>query len=420
MLYAESLAAPAGRLVAAAQWCAAVGLFVAPFRASAGIRAGTMVVAAALLLMHHARQRDWRGLFPPRGIVVYGALCWLAVAFIWSFASEDRGASFSAFKGDLLTPLLAGLVFFALTRDERDLRRWILVLLTGMVLLAAVVAIDPFREGEVIPRPWYSGVGSVSTWVVALAALLPAMWCLHDETGKRPVRMRFAALVLAILLVAAAFLSGNRTVWICFGAMLMTFAVLSWRGADAVSQGRTFLFLFAGIALLAVLFVISRQMRFEGVVDESGLVMLEMHDNRLALWQRAIDMVAERPFAGRGFGREVVRPALVARFDDPFLRGIFLQGHNILLNYALQMGVAGVAAILVLFTTLAMHFLDLVRRGPVARICGISGCLLVVGIFLKNMTDDFFIRQNALLFWALVGMLGGLAARRRQPLPAPR
>jgi hypothetical protein len=42
----------------------------------------------------------------------------------------------------------------------------------------------------------------------------------------------------------------------------------------------------------------------------------------------------------------------------------------------------------------------------------------VAGVFLKNMTDDFFVRENALLFWALVGMSLGYAKRRSLAKPA--
>jgi hypothetical protein len=39
---------------------------------------------------------------------------------------------------------------------------------------------------------------------------------------------------------------------------------------------------------------------------------------------------------------------------------------------------------------------------------------MVAGLFLTNMTDDLFIRQSALLYWAIVGMVLGADARRRR------
>ena len=291
---------------------------------------------------------------------------------------------------------------------------WLIVVFQYLVLLLLAFFIDPFKQGESVPRPWYGGVGPVSTWVVTVAALLPALWFAHARPGHPIQRW---ALAIMFLVIGLAFLSGNRTVWIALAAMVMTFAVLAWRDEHRLSQGRALLFLLLGLALLAVLFVVSRQIRFEGVVSDAALPTFEAHDNRIVLWQKAIDMVGERPFAGRGFGREVVESELVARFTEPYYRNLFLQGHNLILNYALQMGVAGIVAILLLFTALAMWFLDLARRVPSARMYAVSGCVLVVGVVAKNMTDDFFINQNALLFWAIAGMLAGVV---RQPQPDAR
>ena len=45
---------------------------------------------------------------------------------------------------------------------------------------------------------------------------------------------------------------------------------------------------------------------------------------------------------------------------------------------------------------------------------GAAGLALVAGVVVKNLTDDFFVRQNALLFWSLVGAGLGAAAARQQ------
>jgi hypothetical protein len=39
-------------------------------------------------------------------------------------------------------------------------------------------------------------------------------------------------------------------------------------------------------------------------------------------------------------------------------------------------------------------------------------------VVIKNLTDDFFVRQNALLFWSLVGAGLGAAAARQQAVQA--
>jgi hypothetical protein len=44
----------------------------------------------------------------------------------------------------------------------------------------------------------------------------------------------------------------------------------------------------------------------------------------------------------------------------------------------------------------------------------IAAVAMVAGMFLKNMTDDLFIRQSALLYWAVAGMVLGADARHRR------
>jgi hypothetical protein len=49
---------------------------------------------------------------------------------------------------------------------------------------------------------------------------------------------------------------------------------------------------------------------------------------------------------------------------------------------------------------------------------GAAGLALVAGVVVKNLTDDFFVRQSALLFWSLVGAGLGAAAARQQAVQA--
>jgi len=377
-------------------------LFAAPFRSSAGLRGGLLALAALLLIADAARRRDWRHLWPARSIATDGIVLWLLTVLAWCAFSSDVRESFSTFKGEVAIPLLAGLVFHAITRDERDIQRWMLALMAGLAGLLVSMFIDPFRQGEVIPRPWYGGVGPVSTWVVGVVALVPFAWLGTEATRNR-------AIGVALLLLAAgiAFMSGNRMAWLSFALMLTTFAVLSIREGQAMPKTRTLIGWMVVIGVLGALFFVSSEARFDGLVEDKGSVALLLNDNRLALWQEVMRMIVERPLAGRGFGREVIESELVARFADPQHRGLFLQGHNLLFNYALQMGVAGAVAILSLFAALGIKFLFLARQSGIARHAGICGCMLLVGVFSKNMTDDFFIRQNALLFWAVIGMLAG-------------
>ena len=137
-----------------------------------------------------------------------------------------------------------------------------------------------------------------------------------------------------------------------------------------------------------------------------------LHDNRAPILTVALDMIGERPLLGRGYYNPEIGTIFAARFETPWLRNYVHHPHNVVLNYALQMGVTGALVILFLFAALAWTFLRRLPLNGLARLAGLCGLALVVGVFLRNMTDDFFSRHTVQFFGAAAGMLLGLATHR--------
>jgi hypothetical protein len=72
-----------------------------------------------------------------------------------------------------------------------------------------------------------------------------------------------------------------------------------------------------------------------------------------------------------------------------------------------------VLVLLVLLVGIGHAFWRLYRaEDPIACLVGASGLALLAGFLTKNMTDDFFVRQNALLFWSMVGLTLGYGSWR--------
>jgi O-antigen ligase len=101
----------------------------------------------------------------------------------------------------------------------------------------------------------------------------------------------------------------------------------------------------------------------------------------------------------------MLRTALRKELDD----GSLWHSHNLVLDAALQSGLIGVALLVaLLFLTLRQGW-RLSRSGDAfAAACGAALVAIVVGMFLRNMTDYLWVRQNALLYWGVVGGLLGL------------
>ena len=73
------------------------------------------------------------------------------------------------------------------------------------------------------------------------------------------------------------------------------------------------------------------------------------------------------------------------------------------------------AACLVLFAAFAWRFWRLAGAAdPVLRAIGLAGTLMIAGMFTRNMFNDFFVRDGAMLFWTLSGAMLGYALRRER------
>jgi O-antigen ligase len=151
-------------------------------------------------------------------------------------------------------------------------------------------------------------------------------------------------------------------------------------------------------------------------------------DLRPRVWKKVGEEILAHPLTGIGFGRDVMgkaHPSLLPADDDSFWHPhnglilaenkVFWHSHNLVLNYGISAGVPGMVAVLALFAALGWRFWQLALRGErLGRLSGLAGAVMVAGVFTRNMANDFFVRDGALLFWALAGMLFGYALRHRQ------
>jgi O-antigen ligase len=80
--------------------------------------------------------------------------------------------------------------------------------------------------------------------------------------------------------------------------------------------------------------------------------------------------------------------------------------HNILLEALVQTGMPGLLLLLLLLAAIAREGWR-AARGPaeLPAACGIALLGVLAGMLARNMTDSLLVRQNALLFWGVVGVL---------------
>ena len=418
----------------AAVTCAGLLLLVIPFRATVGLRGGLLALTVILLLVAYLRNGpNWRECLPRQSLLNAIAVVWLAATLLWALASDSPSHGLHLVRRDVLSPILGYCVFHALTRNYADLACWSWFLFVAQLVLTVMVVLDPFQVDVAVHRPAYIDVGVLSAWVVTVAALVPVFWLVPQATrgafvasvasrfasshiaSSHIAPSRIAAVVLTACILVAAALSANRTVWICFAAMLVAGSLLALRlHADRRRLFVRVVFILTGVTALLALGWASLAIRATAYPDaRSGQVAYLLDDPRRVLWAEGAKMIAEKPLAGRGFGSNALKAEFADRTRDNTAHLRFEHAHNVVLNYGMQMGLFGAMLILTLFSTLAVEFLRLAGRqaGPLAQTTAICGVALLVGVFLRNMTDDFFLRQSSLLFACVAGMLVGAGSR---------
>ena len=139
---------------------------------------------------------------------------------------------------------------------------------------------------------------------------------------------------------------------------------------------------------------------------------LFLDDPRWEIWAWAAQGISAHPLTGNGFGRTIMRMA-----DPAFYQHFGLEHtHNMILNKGVQMGVPGMAAFVTLLTAAVYALWPRRNLPPPLWTYTLAATVMSAGVFLKNMTDDFFVTHNALLYWTLAGaVLGTIAENKKFP-----
>lgn len=382
-------------------------LLVAPFTASAGWRSASLIVGcgcvAFLLLRGHL---EIPRPLPRALLAALAAGCALAVASLaWSV---DRALTLGELRGQVLYGALAFATFYA-AADARRWRAWWVAILAGALVLFAAESLRAAVEPRLGLREWDGGGGAFSTHLVLLAPLLlPLAW---SERGEGPGRVAMFVAAL-LLLFAAAWNTENRIVWPALLAAFATAALARRYASHAGPRLRGARYLAAAAVLLIVtLAALNSGVRMH--VDSSpragGLVGIGA-DVRPQVWRVAADEIRRAPLLGHGFGREISAGAFKPVTPREIQHPEILHAHNVFVNVALQLGLAGVALFAAILLLLGREFANALRSRESCA-AGILGLALLAGFVAKNLTDDFFYRHNGLVFWALMGALLGLARR---------
>ena len=388
---------------AAAAWLLGAFLFVLPFSSSAALRNALLALAAASVFHGIARGGGprprlpaWRVLAP---ILAYSA--WSAASVAWSV---DPAYSLSELRPGLVYPFIAFLVFFAATPDVATVDRWAWSLSAGLAALGLAAVAQVVTAGWWDPQRWHGDAGFYATHVV-LALPLLAWAFLRARPGARTAFAAIAALTLAV-----TSWNDNRIAWIALAAMTVLAVVLSRDLLSGRRRVRVLAFTAVAMIVFAALFVFAVQQRHARLEGTEFAAEAQLsRDPRPAIWDYAARRHGEAPWIGHGYGRGILelqfRTGVTPGVDNPK----HTHAHNTPLNVLIQGGLVGLALFAWMAGALVREMAAGLGAGPPRRYAATLGLVLVAGFAIRNMTDDFLVRHNALLAWSLAGaVLGAL------------
>jgi O-antigen ligase len=225
-----------------------------------------------------------------------------------------------------------------------------------------------------------------------------------------PVPPLVVWLVLALGVVAAS-ITLNRTMWPALGAAAIVFMLVHNAQRPQTTRSRliALVLVVVIVAISTSQFLIASTIKRYAQSTSQGVATAVMRDERIEIWKYALMRTADRPLYGYGYGRGVLRKDFRARMGYD----LAWHAHNAFLNHTLSLGIPGLVAFCLMLAGIGFAFCRLARRtDPLTRSLGAFGLALLVSMVVRSLADDTIVRENALLFWSLVGMALGVGTRR--------
>ena len=380
--------------------------------------AGLMALVLAPLAVPRLRPR-----FYMLGIVAFFG--WAAFTSTWSprqlplvefdFANGDFAVRSEMLRVGLLVPAI-GLLLAAVPRlDQRRRDRILRIAGWAFAAQAVIVLLLAAFEQSVLDflTPWIpdhsEGVQNISRNCLVMALAAPFL-VMGLAEGRKP--WIAAGLMAAVVVIEGVILTYRGV----HGGLLALFAAALSIGVIAIWRTSGFRILGVGLALL-----VWTAPMFFGLLalDTDVATAATSSEWRLAIWNRVIEVTAERPFEGSGLG--VLRTIDDVIPDGP-LAGMPLvpnHAHNMLLQLWAETGAIG-AGLLAIAIMLAAWRLPAPERLGVAapRLAGLIGGTAAIACVSFDLWNEWW--------WAVVGLLGVLCAvatpeqDETAPPPAPK
>jgi len=338
--------------------------------------------------------------------LLWGA--WALLSLAWSFEPER---TLKEWRNEVFYTGAALWICYVSGQVKGATRIFGPVLGAAAVLASAISLWNSGQGSEKYAEGWHGGPGDHSSaLLVLMPCALVGAWCFH-RTRRNSAWLVLFFLVVALFL-ASAYATLNRTVWLGFACQVALIGALLLHRQSVKPDARLSrrvkgmaIAMMVGIFAIAVAVVAYVDAKRESTVS----IDVVTRDSRLEVWSEITGRILDRPGLGHGFGRGIDRDSL--RRDLGGGRNLW-HAHNLFLDTALQTGVIGLTLFLVLIASAGRAGWRLVLDPrDLTAAFGIAFLGVLMGMLTRNMTDTLLVRQNALLFWGVAGLLLGAGTK---------
>lgn len=390
---------------------AAVYYALLPSAALTFWRSLAFAVAALLATAVVAARRHERPVLPlPGTLLPLSILAWAAWTFASRLWSVDPAYSASEWRADVLWGVITLAIFYIAAATQRGFALLAPAALGTFAFWAALavgLALSPMGWDA---RPFHRGDGAFATYLVTTAPLLLLLAWPAPVGLRAGTRSLLMAAFLLALLIAAIRLADSRIAWIALAASVTTAIAC----APGTTRTRRLTAAIALVVACAFLFLDAARDRAAHVYGPHTTVEGTLKvDPRLAIWGHAAEHIRERPWLGHGYGLHILGERIGAAVGDPAIR----HPHNLFVGQWLQTGAIGLALFVAMLAAWGWRFMRFVRAGdPALARLGAIGLAVLAAFTVRNLTDDFLLRANGRLLWAIAALLLGAAVAREREL----
>lgn len=323
-------------------------------------------------------------------------LAWITVATISLFVSPDFRAAAGVWKAYFIEPILFFLIASDLMRTQDD-RDNVVRSLAWSAIGVATMAILQHWTNWGVPPPWNLPGQERSTSIYGypnaiglfLAPLMPLF------LKKKPLHL--TALALSTLAIVFAQTEGAIVGLLAgFGVYLLCF-----------KKTRRVALCAGGIAALIILATPKlRTFAIEKLTlsDWSGRVRKEM-------WIETSHMLKDHAVLGAGLSGY---PKVFDAYHKARHIEIFQYPHNILLNFWVETGLAGIAVFIMLIVRFVVSLRETFRKDSSMRVWVSMLLASMTTLLVHGLVDvPYFKNDLSLLFWLLLALAGATLAQVR-------